>query len=123
MSAIFVIKTTPKTVLEDYKKLMHLAEYEKSFPKNQKTIIKLNLSWSKFFPACSSPPWQVEGVLETMIKDGFNPKRLFTAENRTVVTNISKGLRGNRFLDKLKIKKDYYEMNFLQIIKNIDIKV
>ena len=96
-SQIFVIKTTPKTVLEDYKKLMQLAEYEKSFPKNQKTIIKLNLSWSKFFPACSSPPWQVEGVLKTMIKDGFNPNKLFTAENRTVVTNISKGLRGNRW--------------------------
>ncbi|MHA1660126.1 MAG: DUF362 domain-containing protein, partial [Promethearchaeota archaeon] len=94
---IFVIKTSPKTVLDDYKKLMHLADYEKYYPKNKKTIIKLNLSWSKFFPACSSPPWQVEGVLKTMIDDGYDSKKLFTAENRTVVTNIAKGLKGNRW--------------------------
>ena len=96
-SQIFVVKTSPKTILEDYKKLMHLANYEKHYSKDKKTILKLNLSWSKFFPACSSPPWQVEGVLKTMVDDGFNPKNLFTAENRTVVTNIEKGLKGNKW--------------------------
>jgi hypothetical protein len=94
---IFVVKTTPKTVLDDYKNLMHLTEYQKRFPKDFKTIIKLNLSWSKFFPACSSPPWQVEGVLKTMTEDGYQPQNLFTAENRTVVTNIAKGISGNRW--------------------------
>jgi len=94
---IFVIKTSPETILEDYAKLMHLAEYENHFSKEQKTIIKLNLSWSKFFPACSSPPWQVEGVLKTMTEDGYDPKKIFTAENRTVVTNIEKGLKGNKW--------------------------
>jgi hypothetical protein len=94
---IYVVKTTPKTVLDDYRNLMHLTEYQKRFPKNLKTIIKLNLSWSKFFPACSSPPWQVEGVLKTMIEDGYQPQKLFTAENRTVVTNIAKGISGNRW--------------------------
>lgn len=96
-SQIFVVKTSPNTVLEDYKKLMHLAEYEKFYDKNNKTILKLNLSWSKFFPSCSSPPWQVEGVLKTMVEDGYNPKKIFTAENRTVVTNIEKGLKGNKW--------------------------
>jgi uncharacterized protein (DUF362 family) len=96
-SQIFVVKTSPNTVLEDYKKLMRLAEYEKFYDKNDKTILKLNLSWSKFFPSCSSPPWQVEGVLKTMIDDGYDPKKLFTAENRTVVTNIEKGLKGNKW--------------------------
>jgi hypothetical protein len=94
---IYVIKTSPKTVLQDYSKLMDLSGYQKRFPKDLKTIIKLNLSWSKFFPACSSPPWQVEGVLKKMIDDGYVPEKLFTAENRTVVTNIAKGLRGNRW--------------------------
>ncbi|MFX0034959.1 MAG: DUF362 domain-containing protein [Candidatus Hermodarchaeota archaeon] len=105
-SQVYAIKTSPKTVFTDYKRLMHLANYEKFYKKENKTIIKLNLSWSKFFPACSSPPWQVEGVLKTMIEDGFNPKRLFTAENRTVVTNIEKGLRGNKWgpiLSKYKV--------------------
>jgi len=94
---IFIINTSPKTVLKDYKRLMDLTEYQKYYSKRKKIIIKLNLSWSKFFPACSSPPWQVEGVLKTMIEDGYDSKKLFTAENRTVVTNIEKGLKGNRW--------------------------
>lgn len=94
---IFVLKTSPKTILKDYASLMHMADYQKRFPKDLRTIIKLNLSWSKFYPSCSSPPWQVEGVLKTMIDDGYDPKRLFTAENRTVVTNISKGITQNRW--------------------------
>jgi uncharacterized protein (DUF362 family) len=96
-SQIFIIKTSPKTVLEDYKRLMDLTEYQKYYLKRKQIIIKLNLSWSKFFPACSSPPWQVEGVLKTMIDGGYDPKKLFTAENRTVVTNIEKGLKGNHW--------------------------
>jgi len=99
---IFVVKTSPNTVLEDYKKLMHLAEYEKFYNKNNKTILKLNLSWSKFFPSCSSPPWQVEGVLKSMVEDGYNPQKIFTAENRTVVTNIEKGLKGNKWAPIIK---------------------
>ncbi len=96
-SQVFVIKTSPKTILDDYAKLMHMAKYQDRFPKDLRTIIKLNLSWSKFFPACSSPPWQVEGILKTMTEDGYDPKNLFTAENRTVVTNLSKGIRCNRW--------------------------
>ncbi|MFX0056725.1 MAG: DUF362 domain-containing protein [Candidatus Hodarchaeota archaeon] len=94
---IFVVKTTPKTILDDYKKLMHLTNYQQIYDKNEKTIIKLNLSWSKFFPACSSPPWQLEGVIKTMIEDNFKPNKIFTAENRTVVTNIEMGLRSNKW--------------------------
>jgi len=74
-----------------------MADYENHFLKEQKTILKLNLSWSKFFPACSSPPWQVEGVIKTMVEDGFDPKKIFCAENRTVVTNIAEGLKGNKW--------------------------
>jgi len=96
-SQVYVIKTSPKSILEDYQNLMQLTEYQKFFDINSKIILKLNLSWSKFFPACSSPPWQVEGILKAMIKDGFNPKKIFTAENRTVVTNIEKGLKGNKW--------------------------
>ena len=94
---IFVVKTSPQTILEDYTNLMHLANYQDQIGLDDDVVIKLNLSWSKFFPSCSSPPWQVEGVLKTMVEDGYNPKKLFTAENRTVVTNIEKGLKGNKW--------------------------
>ncbi len=96
-SQIFVIKTTPSTVLDDYARLLHMTNYEQYYSKNSKIIIKLNLSWSKFFPSCSSPPWQLEGVLKALVDDGYDPKSLFTAENRTVVTNIAKGLKGNKW--------------------------
>jgi uncharacterized protein (DUF362 family) len=96
-SQIYIIKTSPNTVFADYSKLMHMAHYEDNFQRDSNTIIKLNLSWSKFFPACSSPPWQVEGILKTMTEDGYNPKKIFTAENRTVVTNIEQGLKGNKW--------------------------
>ena len=96
-SQIFILKTNPETVLEDYKKLLTMANYENFYNKNEKIIIKLNLSWSKFFPACSSPPWQLEGILKAMIEDGYNPNKIFTAENRTVVTNIERGLTGNKW--------------------------
>ena len=99
---IFVIKTSPETVLDDYAKLMHMANYENRYAKTDKTILKLNLSWSKFFPACSSPPWQVEGVIKTMTEDGYDPKTIFNAENRTVVTNIAKGLKGNKWAPIIK---------------------
>jgi uncharacterized protein (DUF362 family) len=94
---IYVQKTTPKTVLEDYAKLMDLAEYRKHFSPEEKTVVKLNLSWSKYYPACSSPPWQVDGVLGKMRQDGFPGKNIYTAENRTVVTNVAKGLIGNKW--------------------------
>ncbi|UYP47306.1 hypothetical protein NEF87_003591 [Candidatus Lokiarchaeum ossiferum] len=94
---IFVKKTSSKTIIDDYAKLMELANYTKFFSPEQKTLVKLNLSWSKYYPACSSPPWQVEGVLKKMKDDGFSGKNIFTCENRTVVTNIAKGLKGNKW--------------------------
>lgn len=60
-SQVYVIKTSPKSILKDYQRLMHLAKYQNFFETSSKIILKLNLSWSKFFPACSSPPgsWRV----------------------------------------------------------------
>ena len=95
-SKVVVIKTSPQTVLKDYENLLHLANYEKFLPKNKETILKLNLSWSKYYPACSTEPWQLEGVLKTMIKDGY--KNIHPVENRTVVTNVWKGAEGNKWL-------------------------
>ncbi len=94
---VYLKKTTPRTVIQDYAKLMDMAEYNKCFSSDKKTIVKLNLSWSKYFPACSSPPWQVEGVLKKLKDDGFKGRKIFTAENKTVVTNIKKGLIGNKW--------------------------
>lgn len=101
-SKVYVIKTSPKTILDDYSHLMHLSKYEEVLRKTEKIILKMNLSWSKFYPACSTPPWQLEGVLKTMTDDGFSPENLFCAENETVVTNLERGLRSNRLFPIIK---------------------
>lgn len=96
-SRVYVLKTSPQSVLEDIKKLMHLAEYERFLSKDKETLIKLNLSWTKYFPACSTQPWQLEGTLKTLMDDGYERERLIPVENKTVVTNPVKGAKNNKW--------------------------
>jgi len=104
---VIVLKTSPDRVLEDYKRLLKLSEYQKFLPKDKETLLKLNLSWTKYFPSCSSEPWQLEGVLKTLLEDGFKKEKLIPVENKTVVTDPVKGAENNRWLsvlNKYKIK-------------------
>jgi uncharacterized protein (DUF362 family) len=96
-SIVAVVKTSPDTVIDDYKRALDLADYQKFISKNIDTVIKLNLSWTKYFPSCSSQPWQVEGTIKTLIDDRFDVKRLFPVENKTVVTNPRKGAKSNKW--------------------------
>jgi uncharacterized protein (DUF362 family) len=98
---VAVLATSPATVLGDYRRVMALADYERFLPKDRDTLVKLNLSWTKYFPACSSEPWQVEGAVRTLVEDGFPKERLFPVENKTVVTNPRKGARNNKWLPVL----------------------
>jgi uncharacterized protein (DUF362 family) len=100
-ATVAVLKTGPDTVLDTYRQLMHLARYENTISKDTDTLVKLNLSWTKYFPACSSQPWQVEGVIRTLIEDGFARERLLPVENKTVVTNPVKGARNNKWMPVL----------------------
>ena len=106
MSKVAVLKTSPKTVIEDYSRLMHLAEYEKFLSKKNRTIIKLNLSWSLYYPACSTEPWQLEGLTKTLKEDGYTD--VLSVENQTVVTHPWKGAYGNKWLPIL----DEYGIEF-----------
>jgi len=101
-SRVAVLKTTPQNVVSDYGKLMHLVEYEKAISKETPTILKLNLSWTKYFPSCSSQPWQLEGVVKTMLSDGFSADKLLPVENKTVVTDPVKGAANNKWAGILK---------------------
>jgi len=98
---VAVLKTTPQTVLDTYREIMHLAEYQISISKDTDTLIKLNLSWTKYFPACSSQPWQVEGVIKTLLEDGFQKEKLLPVENKTVVTNPIAGAHNNKWIPVL----------------------
>jgi len=105
------LKTSPQAVLEDYKKLMHLADYERFISKNTATLLKLNLSWTKYFPSCSSQPWQLEGVVKTLVEDGYTKDKLLPVENKTVVTNPVKGAKNNRWMPVL----ERYNLRFIPL--------
>ncbi|MFH1843406.1 MAG: DUF362 domain-containing protein [bacterium] len=92
---VALISTRPETVLDDYRRVMELADYQQHLAPSEDLILKLNLSWTKYFPACSSQPWQVEGVVKTLLEGGFTPENLFPLENKTVVTDPHKGCRNN----------------------------
>ena len=96
-SQVAVLRTRPETVLEDYGRLMRLVKYDQVLSRDQDLILKLNLSWTKYFPACSSQPWQVDGVLTTLVADGYDRARIFPVENKTVVTNPVAGCRNNKW--------------------------
>jgi uncharacterized protein DUF362 len=98
---IAVLRTKPERVVEDYGRLMRLAGYKAVLQPSIPTLIKLNLSWTKYFPACSSQPWQVEGVLKAMLDDGYSRARLLPVENKTVVTDPWLGAANNRWLPVL----------------------
>ena len=51
-------------MIEDYGRVMDLAGYRDTLSRDRDTLLKLNLSWTKYFPSCSSQPWQVDGVLD-----------------------------------------------------------
>jgi uncharacterized protein (DUF362 family) len=94
---VAVIRTRPETVLEDYGRVMDLAGYRETIAPDRDTLLKLNLSWTKYFPSCSSQPWQVDGVIRKMLVDGYDRRRLIPVENKTVVTDPREGCRNNRW--------------------------
>jgi hypothetical protein len=66
-SRVAVLKTTPASVIDDYKRLMHLADYQQFLPHGNETALKINVSWHYFYPACSTTPWQLDGVISTLL--------------------------------------------------------
>jgi uncharacterized protein (DUF362 family) len=91
---VAVLKTSPETVLEDIDRLMKLAEVETALAKNITTGLKINISWQTWYPACSSTPWQIEGVIKTLKSLGYND--LIGIHNDTVVVDTSVGEANNK---------------------------
>ncbi|MBL7078458.1 DUF362 domain-containing protein [Candidatus Shapirobacteria bacterium] len=92
MSSVRVIKTKPATVVDDYSQLVkRLWLPEQRRP----VIIKVNLSWTKVYPACSSPPWQLEGAIKGLLDLGYSKKEIIPVENKTVVTDVYQGAKNH----------------------------
>ncbi len=95
-SKVAILKTSPATVLEDYARLMRLADYQKFIPPGPDLALKINITWHFFYPACSSTPWQLDGVISTLLADGYPKDKLYGCHNRTVVVSAKRGERVNK---------------------------
>ena len=95
-SKVAILKTSPATVLEDYHRLMNLADYQDTLPKDTDTALKINISWHFFYPACSTTPWQLDGVIRAMKKDGYDANLIHGCHNRTVVIDAHLGEEQNK---------------------------
>lgn len=92
-SKVAVLKTSPETVVEDYGRLMKMADFEQHLPKDKDTILKINISWHYYFPACSTTPWQFDGITQALRDAGYG--NLIPAQNRTVVVDPKLGAKNN----------------------------
>jgi uncharacterized protein (DUF362 family) len=95
-SRVAILRTTPATVLADYHRLLNLAEYQTAVAKDAETALKVNISWHFFYPASSTTPWQLEGVIRALEQDGYDRARIHACHNRTVVIDAHLGERENK---------------------------
>ena len=95
-SKVAILKTTPATVRRDYHELMNLAGYQDVIDREADTGLKINISWHFFYPASSTTPWQLDGVINAMKTDGFDPALIHGCHNRTVVIDAHLGERENK---------------------------
>jgi uncharacterized protein (DUF362 family) len=94
MGTVAVLKTQPGTVIEDIERLMKLAHFDEVLAKDIQTGLKFNISWQTWYPACSSTPWQIEGVIRALKNAGY--KDIVGVHNDTVVVNTADGERNNK---------------------------
>ena len=88
-SKVAVLKTTPETVLDDYHRLAGLAGMSSALQQGATTILKDNISWHFPFPAANTTPWQLEGTILALHREGF--ANISAVQNKTVVTDAFKG--------------------------------
>ncbi len=88
-SKVGIIRTEADSVLEDIERVMDNGDMSTSLDNRSKTILKDNISWHNFFPSANTTPWQLEGSILALKRNGFED--LIAVHNNTVVTDAVKG--------------------------------
>ncbi len=88
--------TKPETVLQDYERLLHLADVAQHLDPSATTILKDNISWHFPFPSANTTPWQLEGSVVALRGAGY--RDLVCVQNKTVVTDAFKGEDLNKYV-------------------------
>ncbi|MDA1096863.1 MAG: DUF362 domain-containing protein, partial [Chloroflexi bacterium] len=93
---VAVVATTPATVLDDVGTAMRLAGLRDALDPNASTLLKINVSWQLWYPAVSTTPWQLDGVIQTLKDEGYPD--LIACHNGTVVVDAKLGEINNKHL-------------------------
>jgi uncharacterized protein (DUF362 family) len=88
-AVVAVVYTRPETVLEDIHRAMVLAGAAEYLDPSLPTLLKINISWQHWYPACSTTPWQLEGVIKSLQRLGH--REIIPAQNGTVVVDSFEG--------------------------------
>ena len=86
---VALIRTRPETVLEDVNRLFLLADGPAALDRAAAVILKDNISWHYPFPSANTTPWQLEGTILALKKNGF--PHISCVQNKTEVTDAFKG--------------------------------
>jgi uncharacterized protein (DUF362 family) len=95
-STVAVLRVTPDTILSDIDRLLEIAGVRAALAPGRTTILKDNISWHFPFPAANTTPWQLEGTIRALRRQGFGDQ--VCVQNQTVVTNAFKGEDLNHYL-------------------------
>jgi uncharacterized protein (DUF362 family) len=115
-SVVAVVKTTPETALEDFGRAMTLAGYRDVIKPQHETALKINITWHYWYPACNTTPWQLEGTLVQLLKDGFDPHKIHGSHNRTVVVSAKRG----EITNKHKVVLDAYGIESVHLYQSTE---
>src|SRR3954449_4697178 len=86
---VAVLKVRPETILDDIRKVCDLAGMKEALKPECPTILKDNISWHYPFPGANTTPWQLEGTILALRKNGLQD--ITCVQNKTVVTDAFKG--------------------------------
>jgi hypothetical protein len=63
---VALVRTRPETVEADYARVLELSGCAELLRRAEHVTAYGNLTWNRFFPSVSSPPWQLSGVAGAM---------------------------------------------------------
>ena len=116
MSTVYVLKTKPETVVDDYERLLEKARVKEHLDPGVTTILKDNISWHFPYLSANTTPWQLEGTILGLQKLGFQD--ITCVQNKTVVTNAFKGEKMNKYVPIFK----KYDIPVLYNFQEVDMK-
>jgi len=94
-ATVALIRTRPETVMEDVDRAFTLGGGPAALDRSAPVILKDNISWHYPFPSANTTPWQLEGTILALKRNGFGP--VVCVQNKTEVTNAAKGEDLNRY--------------------------